>query len=240
MLLKAPKPVDEQLKDLIIEVCQCQDSQHEQQKALDRLLNIIQRLPRLLKSSHPNYPEALNLTWTWVSRNIQAFDIQSPFLQERLVNWINSYLRWRIKDLYIGDRPSLISLDRPISNSEGECTTLLELLPDPQFPPPLNLLDVYLITIQAEEQQRIGVSIEQYIECDPDGKLRQCHPRQRHDCHCQILAQRLLLKEPPDKLTKVAEDLQINYQTLNSHWKQKCLPLLQLICRNFGYQSWIS
>jgi hypothetical protein len=237
MLLKVPKPADGQLQDLIAEVCRCKDLQGERQKNLDRLLKVIQRLPKILKSSHSNYPDALNQTWIWVSRNIDSFDIYSPLLQERLVGWINSYLRWRIRDLYLPDRHYWASLDRPIRLGEDERTTWLEILPDPQFPPPLTLLDIHIIKIQNDETQRIGLELEHYIEQDPEGKLKSCHPRQYQICNCQVLAQRLLLKEPPDKLTKVSEEFSINYQTLNSHWKQKCLPLLQEICRTLGYQS---
>lgn len=238
MLLATMQIVDEQLQALIIEVHHCREVSYARQKALDRLLKTIQRLPGILKSTHPNYPEALNLTWSWVSRNIHNFDPYLPSLRERLVGWINGYLRWRIRDLYTADSRYSISLDQPLRHDGEEGATLLDQLPDPHYPPTLTLLDLQIIRLQNDEHRRVGLEVSAYIEHDPDGILRKCHPRRYPECHCQMLAQRLLLQAPPERLTRIADDFTINYQTLNSHWKLKCLPLLQSICRNFGYQSW--
>jgi len=245
MLLQAVRTMDEQLQDLINEVRQYQEASSDEQKkklqkALDRLLKVIQRLPGISTqgSTHPNYPEALNRTWYWVSRNIHKFDPEVPNLKNQLVGWINGYLRWRIKDLYIADSRYLFSLDQPLRHDGEEGVTWMDQLPDPNYPLNLTSLDLQIIKWQAEERQQIVLQLRAYIERDPEGLLRKCHPRRYPACHCQVLAQRLLLKDPPDYLTTVAGDFDIKYQTLNSHWKLKCLPLLQSICRNFGYESW--
>jgi hypothetical protein len=104
---------------------------------------------------------------------------------------------------------------------------------------PCTLLEIEAQTRREQEQQknqRIGVQLKQYIDQDPEGKLRRCHPQAYPECNCQILSQRLLLKYPPDKLAIVARDLNINYNTLTWHWKNKALPLLQAIARSLGYQ----
>lgn len=97
--------MDEYLNVLIAAVRQAPEESPERRKALHRLIIQIQNLPGIVKSSHPDYPKALNETWEWVSRKILGFDInQSSIpgvtLQIALVNWINSYLRYRIQDLY--------------------------------------------------------------------------------------------------------------------------------------------
>jgi hypothetical protein len=237
--------VDEQLRDLIDEVCRYKDPSTERQKALNRVFRAIQQLPGIYKSSHQDYPEALNQTWEWVSRKIHTFDpraeklsrSESRSLQQSLVVWINGYLKWRIKDLYAPDTQYSISLDRPIGNDEGDPTTLLDRLPDPQFvTPTLDLLEIKIVQIQEAQRQRLGQQVRQYIQQDREGKLTGCRPRKHPECNCQLLAMRLLLREPPQRIADLSREFDINNQTLYSHWRNNCLPLLQDIGRNFGYK----
>lgn len=230
--------VDEQLRNLIDAVCRYPDPSAERQKALNRLLALIQQLPGIYRSSHPDYAEALNLTWEWVSRKIGEFNPRNSSVQQSLVTWINGYLKWRIRDLYAKENQYPISLDRPISNDEGDQTTPLENLPDPQFTSPtLDLLEVKINQIQEAQRQRLGQRVRQYIERDEEGILKGCHPRKHPECNCQMLAMRLLLQEPHQRIADISREFKINNQTLYSHWKNNCLPLLQEIGRNFGYQK---
>ncbi|MFN6460305.1 MAG: hypothetical protein RMZ41_000465 [Nostoc sp. DedVER02] len=242
--------MDEQLQKLIDEVCCYPDPSLERQKALNRLLMVIQKLPGIYKSGHQDYLEALNQTWEWVSRKICSFEARSrndsvrvasrregvsPSLQQSLVIWINGYLRWRIKDLYILDINYTLSLDRLTRNDEGDETTLLNILPDPQSPNiSLDLLDIKIAQIQEVERQRLGKRIWRYIEQDDEGKLTASHPRKNPECHCHLLAMRLLIQQPPHKIADIARELNISNQTLYSHWKKNCLPLLKEIGMNFG------
>lgn len=244
--------MDEQLKKLIDEVCCYPDGSLERQKALNRLLIVIQQLPGIYKSGHQDYLEALNLTWEWVSRKICAFEARSrsdsvrvasrregvsPSLQQSLVIWINGYLKWRIKDLYIADSNYTISLDRLTRNDEGDETSLLNILPDPQSPTiTLDLLDIKIAQIQENQRQSLGKRIRQYIEQDEEGKLTASCLRKNPECHCQLLAMRLLIENPPHKISDIARELNISNQTLYSHWKNNCLPLLREISINFGYE----
>ncbi|WP_445637037.1 Helix-turn-helix transcriptional regulator [Nostoc sp. DSM 114161] len=236
--------MDEQLKKLIDEVCCYPDPSPERQKALNRLLIVIQQLPGIYKSGHQDYLEALNLTWEWVSRKICGFEARSrsdskgvsPSLQQSLVIWINGYLKWRIKDLYIPDSNYTISLDRPTRNDEGDETSLLNILPDSQSPITLDLLDIKIAQIQENRRQGVGERIRQYIEQDEEGKLTASCLRKNPECHCQLLAMRLLIENPPHKISDIARELNISNQTLYSHWKKNCLPLLREIGINFGYE----
>ncbi|HBB31184.1 MAG TPA: hypothetical protein DDZ80_29805 [Cyanobacteria bacterium UBA8803] len=229
--------MDEQLRQLIEEVCQHPLKSLKRRKAMNRLLFQIQQLPRLWKSSHPDYLEALNQTFEWVNRRIcQDFSLDNPLIQKRLVQWINSYLRWRIKDLYSPDKRASLSLDATIGGEETE-TTFLEQLSETGFNAPTRSgFDAYIEQIEREQQQSISLVLEEYIEENPEGRLGNCHPKARPDCNCQLLTQRLLLKSPPDKLAGIAKELGIKYQTLNSHWKRNCLPLLQEVAKELGYQ----
>ncbi|MBD2535235.1 helix-turn-helix domain-containing protein [Nostoc flagelliforme FACHB-838] len=230
--------MDEQLKKLIDNVCCYPDPSPERQKALNRLLMLIQQLPGIYKSGHQDYLEALNQTWEWVSRKICEFEARSPSFQQSLVTWINGYLKWRIKDLYIADSNYTISLDRLTRNNEGDETTLLNILPDRQSESiSLDLLDIKIAQIQEVERQCLGQRIWQYIEQDQEGKLKASHPRKNPECHCHLLTMRLLLQQPPHKIADIARELNISNQTLYSHWKKNCLPLLKDIGMNFGSDS---
>lgn len=246
--------VDEQLRNLIGEVRRYEDPSPERQKALNRLLTVIQQLPGIYRSSHQDYLQALNQTWEWVSRKIDTFEprsssggdrispttpqepavaTSSPSVQLSLVAWINGYLKWRIRDLYTSDNQYSISLDRPIGNDEGDQITPIEQLPDPTIT--LDLLEVKIVQIQEAERQRLGQRVRQYIEQDEEGILTGCHPRKCPECNCRLLAIRLLLQQPPQRIADIAREFNANNQTLYSHWKNNCLPRLQDIGRNFGY-----
>jgi hypothetical protein len=226
--------VDEQLSNLIAEVCRYEDASLERQKALNRLLSIIEQLPGIFTSSHQDYPEAYNRTLEWVCKNIDRFEARSSSIQQSFVAWINGYLRWRIRDLYVPDDKYELQRISTVRNYEGETIDAIANLPDPKFS--LNLLDLKIAQLQEDKRQRQGEAVRDYIERDPDRILTNCYLRKNSNCHCHLLAIRLLIEEPSQKIADLSRELNINNQTLYSHWKQKCLPLLQDIGRRFGNQ----
>lgn len=224
--------LEQQLIGLITQIRQHVPKSLQWRLAMNRLLLEIQQFPGLRKSSHPDYPEALNLTFKWISNNISEFEPNSDSVAESLVRWVNSYLRWRIQDLYSPDKNAPLSLDAPIASDFGEIT-LLDKLPNST----LSGLDALIENSQRENNQRIGLQLEHYIERDPEEKLKNSYPRSCAKCNCQFLSQRLVLKEPPDKVTDIARDLSIPRTTVNSHWKRKCEPMLQKIAEDLGYKQ---
>ncbi|MEA5596924.1 hypothetical protein [Rivularia sp. UHCC 0363] len=222
--------MDEQLQKLINEVCRYEKGSAERQKALNNLLIIVQQLPGIYKSYHLDYLEALNQTWEWFCRNIEQFQVTPDRIETSLVKWINGYLKWRVKDLYIADGNYTISLDKPIGNDDGKQVTRLDILPDPKFTSfTLDLLDVKIAEIQQRDRETWGKRIIQFIEEDENGQLRRCCTRVNTECHCQLLAKRLLLANPSHKIADIAREFNVSNQTLYSHWKKKCLPLLEEI-----------
>ncbi|MBE9212419.1 hypothetical protein IQ247_06790 [Plectonema cf. radiosum LEGE 06105] len=223
--------MDERLEKLIQEVCCYEEGTPQRQKALNNLLIIVQQLPGIYKSYHPDYLEALNQTWEWFCRNIDKFQLNPDQpLQNSLVKWINGYLKWRVKDLFIADGNYTISLDKPIGKDEGKEVTGLDMLPDPQFSSiTLDLLDIKIAEIQQRDRETWGKRIIQFIEKDENQQLRRCFTRVNTDCHCQLLAKRLLLANPSHKIADIAREFNVSNQTLYSHWKKKCLPLLKEI-----------
>jgi hypothetical protein len=221
----------------------------EWRRIMHRLLVFLQSLPEFNKYVQPGRPayflEALNLTWEWVCREIHTFQPRSDSRRKDIVRWINGYLYWRVRDLSVKAGKSERSLDEPLPNNDNdEMTTWLdrvlasgELAGKNFQPPPLSGLTVYIEKQQAKALQDCALKLELYIETDPDDKLRKSHPRNFPNCNSQLLAQRMLLKHPPDKLSEISREFTINYQVLNSHWKRKTLPLLRELAIQFGYSN---
>lgn len=240
---------EERLQQLMAAVRQYPDGTHEWRRAMSRLLIVLQGLPEYRKYASLDCPDycldALNQTWEWLSRNIRNFEPRTASIRTDLVRWINGYLYWRIRDSALPDYPEeAFSLDEIIqANSDEGITTWLErvseqrrLLGTAANPHVLSGIENYIEQSQRQKMQRLAQKLALYIERDPDRKLRDCHPRKYPKCNCHLLSQRLLFifKNPPDKLSDLAREFQIPYQTLVSHWKLKGLPLLREIATEFG------
>ncbi len=228
--------VDQQVKELIEQVCQFERTSPQGRKALTRLLIFIQQHPDLYRSTHSDYTEALNRTLEWMCKNIQSFELRSASVEQSLIRWVNGYLKWRVRDLYGPDTYSkniVDSLDRRVINDKGESTTMMNLFVDQKT---LIGIEGWIEGIQKERRVSIGDAVWEYIEQDPENLLKSCYPKKQPECHCQILAMRLLLEQPPQKISQIARDYNISNQTLYSHWKRKCLPLLQTICDHISQQ----
>jgi len=218
-------PQDERLCKLIIAICSESPDSLQRLKLMDRLLRQLQRLPKLLKSSHPYYYEAVNKTWEWLDKNIHKFHPCSSPIQDSLMTWINSYLKYRIHDLYVAQNQNLLSLDLDALEGSGFYNDYLDGL------------EVEIERIEKQEKQALAWKIVQYIRRDPEQKLRKCHPRNRPDCNCQILVQRLFLQESPEKMAVIARQLNIKTQTIYSFWKRTGLSKIQGIGRHIAQKN---
>lgn len=247
---------EEELRQLIATVQQQPQGSLPWRRALNRLILQIQQLPGLVRSPHPDYGEALNDVLLKLGNEIQQFQPAQGTLTDSLTAWINLKLRLKYAVLDLHRPPQArnrsvaskgaqtefqaqvrqppLSLDAPLG--DNETASFLDQLPAPG---PYTLWQIESAIQQAQaqqQQQQIGLRLQQYIQHDPDQRLRQCHPQAHPDCHCQLLSQRLLLKHPPDRLASLAREFNINYHTLNWHWKNRCIPLLRTIAQRMGYQ----
>lgn len=68
--------------------------------------------------------------------------------------------------------------------------------------------------MDTQKQQKAKL-IEHYINTDPDGHLKANFPIGYPNCHYQLLAQRLILKEPPDRVQVIANEFGIRYSKLH-------------------------
>ncbi|PSB40853.1 hypothetical protein [Chamaesiphon polymorphus] len=235
--LSEPEDLETQLRQKLAAVLAAPVQSAQRAQAMSRLICTLRQLPGIKIVNHQDYLLALNQTWEWMSRNIDEFRASTNSLEHDLVKWINGYLYWRIRDIYttsaLPDRQHL-SLDEEIFN-QGE--TYLDLLSESGFGDlTLDNLNAHIASLQQQEHREIAARIEAWIQLDPERQLQSCYPKGRSNCNCQLLGDRIIVKDPPDSLTALAKELDIPYQTLVAHWKRRCLPILQTQAKIFGYE----
>jgi hypothetical protein len=222
---------DLQLQELIKQICHSPEKSWERGRLMNQLIFELSKDKNLLKSSHFDYLEALNHTWLWLCKDLCKICSKQDLNRKTLLKIINTYLSWRIKDLYIPDK-RLVSLDVIVSKDEV-ITTLLDNVATTN----INGIDGYIEGLQLQEMQIISLQFIKYIEKDPDKRLQNTYLKNRPICNCQFLAQKLLLKEPQEKLIKIAGELNISPPTIYSFWQRKCLILLREIAIELGYKA---
>lgn len=226
--------MEQQLElELVKAIAECRQTNLKKKRmSLNRLLILIQQLPGIYYASHQDYPEAYNRTLMWVCKNIDRFEATTESIEQSLIIWINGYLKWRIRDLYIADNSYDPQRIYPTAKDDLD---LIANVPDPQVS--LSLLDTQIAQMQAENSKNVGKAIANYIERDLGKNLTSTFIRKHPQCNCHYLALRLLLQQPPQKISQIARELEVNNQTLYSHWKQKCLPLLQEISQSITHDN---
>ncbi|MGB8689624.1 MAG: hypothetical protein WCD53_20115 [Microcoleus sp.] len=238
---------DEQLRRLIQGVL---GSSGARSQDMGRLLARVPTLPGIIKNSHPDYLEALNKTLEYVRVNIKVFIIKFKVdidrehpenLRTKFVIWFNGHLRYRILDLYRA-QPLALSLDAPVFS---EKVSFLEVLPDVGFNTPLlDGIESLIEKSQTDRTQRKALILELYIEQDYLQKLSGCHPRNCLACNCQMLLKAMYLTSPGNLVSlkegkiaaekkisvrSLAKSFDIKEQTIHTHWRNRCRPLLHEI-----------
>ncbi len=213
-------------------------------RAMSHLIRELQPLLRSSPINHADYPEILNDLWLWVSENIENFSpAEDKTLEESFRNWFNRRFKFRKLDFVIQvekDHKTTFSIDRPIITKSGDksestlgdrITTRREFISKN-----CENLDEMIRSLQEQKTQNIGLEIELYIEQDPEGKLQALQIQSNPECHCQMLSQRMLLKDPGDRPRHIAKEFNVPEQTLYSHCR-KCWKLLQQLAKELGYEQ---
>lgn len=96
---RKPATTERQLHQLIQRVCRNRSRDSwERRKTIADLIGIAKKLPGLAKYSHPHYPNALDETWLWFSRNICNFEARPDrSIQISLVQWINAEIERQLQ-----------------------------------------------------------------------------------------------------------------------------------------------
>jgi len=248
---------DEKLREILITLRGTHAGSPQHQQAQNQLIKFLTQFPDVKKNpdTRIDCEAVMQEAYLGLLKTIKGFfltidldNTPAPEVRVRLIKRFNRIVKNKEFDEYRKQGKQPFSLDNPLSEDEGNDTYLdfvtyegfIDENSQPSNLPPDDFV------------QSIGSNLWQYINADPEGKLQNCYPKEkidkecqgnqpenmrpRPDVNCQVIAQRLHLKEPPDKLSKIAEDLGISDQTLYSHWKRSGLPLLRQIARNFGYQ----
>ena len=239
-----PVNTDEQLRELLRLLKDSQQGSTEQERFKNQLCKLIPDLPGSRKYREPDpkidFDGAVNDAYAGLFTTLPIFfreidldNIADDVLRTRVVKRFNRIIQLKILDQYrkLERQPFTFSLDSPTKTKTGEKFDSEGMADDTTETGIEQLIEQE----QAKNKRRISLQLLQYIEDDPDGKLRNSYPSDKPDANSQVLARRLL-KDPPDKLSVIARELNINYQTLNSHWKRAGLPLLKEIALEFGYQ----
>lgn len=130
------------------------------------------------------------------------------------------------------------SLDAPLGDGD---LTLLDTLEDRNGDgiPRLSGLERMIEKLQSRSDRAVAHAINHILAEDPPLQenpqqcLSHCHPKNRPDCNCQAIFQ---LQKQHKRLTAVSQALGINHQTLNSHYRRHCIPLMQALVRQrLGY-----
>lgn len=223
---------DSQFDQLISVLHQHPKTSDEWKQAMNQLLLELQQSPEIIRSTHPDYLDALHKTWEWLSRRIGEFKPRQASTRTSMIHWVNGYLRFRIRDLYSPDPPSL---DEPLGAYESG-TTLLDTVVDNIWKQPtLNQLDNLIEEEQHRQTVCLGQELIRQIQQDPERQLRDCYPRQYPECHCHFLVQKRLLQEPAVKFVALAKILNMDKVKLTNHWYGRCLPCLQRMATQLGY-----
>lgn len=239
-----PVNTDEQLRELLQLLKDSQQGSQEQERLKNQLCKLIPLLPGSRKYREPDpkidFDGALNEAYGGFFKTLPTFfrgidldNIADDVLRTRVVKRFNQIIQNKVCNQYrqLKRQPFTWSLDAPTKTKTGEEFDAEGMADDTTEVGIEQLIE----REQAKNQQRIGRQLWQYIEDDPEGKLRNSYPSDKPDANSQLLARRLL-KDPPDKLSVIARELNIKYQTLNSHWKRASLPLLKEIVLELGYQ----
>jgi hypothetical protein len=235
--------LERHLRDTIEQVNHNPNPSEQRSYALNRLLLMAQTHLPILRSSHPDYGEALNKTWNWVCRRIHRFNPNTDTLIQDLTKWINSYLKWRIREIINCAPEGVISIEEPMFlDPDGHPLTMGDLLTidetgEPTLSntgPTLDTLEWSIRRQQQEERETFVDRLIQYIDTDPENVLISCHVPNHPECNAQYLAKRLLLQQPPSKMAEISRDLDISYQKIPFHWRKNCIPLLRKIADDFS------
>lgn len=238
----AVKMMDEKLCRQIQKVLQLPDGSEYQKGEMGKLLRLIPDLPGIYKPQNPTIDrqDALNRALVDISgckkkgtadslrrfvekRNLNLATEEPGNLRVLFVRWFNRILKNKIAEIY-REQKQYLSIDAPIPGGDGKTAYGDTICSDRPTG-----VDSIIEAEDKEAQKNLCQAVKDYLETDPEGILRKCHPKGYPQANCQELAKKRFLQTPPEKWKNIVPDLKVPYGTVTAHWKRKCVPLVQQI-----------
>lgn len=190
----------------LVRAVQQATSVEERQRRLNPLIYAMQQSGKIWRGGGSidldGYEEALQKTWLYFCKNIDAYDPDKA----QVLTWFNNYLRYRIKDYNIEQwEEAKRRMSSRETSEPGEFGDLIERIPDRGDIPP------------------ILEQVRGWLETEP--LLLTIHLRQRPDVHCQMLLLRRLPPETPWKA--LSQEFKVPIPTLSNFYQQRCFPHLR-------------
>ena len=233
--LFAMKNDDQYIQELIS--LACSKKRRERQAAFSELQAEIWKSlkPGLLQN--PDYADAAVDSFAWLRKKLPEFEMEPPNKRERLLRWFTTHLWYQLRQSLrkrYQQQGREISLDAAVAPESD--SSLLDLLgEDGQIyrqERAIDGLQAWIAQKQKQELRQVLQAWLAYIEADPEGRL-QAKYCVSPEYNCQRLARDYkLAQDEKVKLSQIAKQYDVKYQTLNSLWKRSCLPLLAELLRD--------
>jgi len=206
-------------------------------EALSLLIDQISEVKQYLDEGlRPYLDEALKITESDIKRNLDKFPVRYRLdiedldcqnqsdvgkVKKSFIRWTMMVLKADCIDVRRGRKLPVVSLDAP-RGKDTESMTLGETIAAPTLSAIDNLI--------SKETKDLAGIIREYIDTDPQGRLKKSYPRKRPECNCQILMQMRLLADPPVEMKQIVKQLQVPSATVYERVKI-CQQQLQEILR---------
>jgi hypothetical protein len=202
--------LDYRLKELVAIACQNPPGSRVRNRAITEIICLVS--PKLWRENVPYYQDAVQRTWLYLTRRVEAYDAN----RAGVVVWLNVRLKFELltlKGKMIQDqiRNQSMTFD---SGEELE-------IPDPQQ------------SNQVESPSLIEVLIE-WARRDESGELRAKYMKSRPEVTCQ----RLILDRlnPENTWEFMAKHYHSKVPTLSCFYRLHCIPKLRGFLGDYGYE----
>ncbi|WP_414526957.1 hypothetical protein [Nodularia chucula] len=225
--------MDEHLQQLLQALSKTEQRSRDERQIIGKILKLIPNLPGICRNYDPkiNYEDAFNRAiegvWLGIRKFVQVsitriLNANAEINRRSFVAWFNRILKNKIFDLYRQHKKQPLSLD--IQIAEESDTHLNFLTYDINITSIEQLITEEEIIQNKEKEKRIKSFLEQ------DEELLKCKLKNNPQCNCQALIKLRMLKQPPEIWQEIGKYFQIaSWKTIESHWRRKCLPLLNQI-----------
>lgn len=207
-----------ELEQLIQQAIAAKDNSRTYQQLFTSIMFLMQQSGQIRKYYPPldldSYHNALLKTWEWLRSNLYQYNPE----RANIYTWFNNKLEYKIRD---EEQERMTRENRVINHFYAQETedfiNPLDLIPDPN--PSSNLLQIIKNLLAEHEQYLIRI-----------------YPRDCSEGNCHYLLKNRLPLGDIKSWESLAQELNSNPTTLNTHYRIKCLLYLRHLLENEGYE----